>query len=103
RHGRFANPIGALMSRYLVVLPDDTSRPILDAIQRAEKSLRIKMFLFSDPHILSAVIKAHVRGVKVRLMLNPQRRDGEKENDETRTTLTKAGIEVIDSNPAFEL
>jgi cardiolipin synthase len=41
--------------------------------------------------------------VKVRLMLNPQRRDGEKENDETRTTLTKAGIEVIDSNPAFEL
>lgn len=91
------------MSRYLVVLPDDTSRPILDAINHAEKSLRIKMFLFSDPHILSAVIKAHGRGVKVRLMLNPERRDGEKENDETRKTLTKAGIDVIDSNPAFEL
>ena len=37
------------MSRYLVVLPDDSSQPILDAINHAKKSLRIKMFLFSDP------------------------------------------------------
>ena len=72
------------MSRYLVVLPDDSAQPILDAIHHAEKSLRIKMFVFSDPHILHAVIKAHHRGVKVRIMLNPTRRNGEKENDETR-------------------
>lgn len=91
------------MSRYLVVLPDDTARPILDAINHAQKSLRIKMFIFSDPHILAAVIKAHRRGVKVRLMLNPARRDGEEENSESRKALTQAGIEVIDSNPAFEL
>ena len=37
------------MSRYLVVLPDDSAQPILDAINHAKKSLRIKMFLFSDP------------------------------------------------------
>jgi phosphatidylserine/phosphatidylglycerophosphate/cardiolipin synthase-like enzyme len=36
-------------------------------------------------------------------MLNPERRDGEKENDETRKKLRNAGIEVMDSNPAFEL
>ncbi len=91
------------MSRFLVVLPDDSAQPILEAIQHAEKSLRVKMFLFSDPQILSAVIKAHQRGVKVRIMLNPSRRDGEKENNETRNNLLHAGIEVIDSNPAFEL
>jgi phosphatidylserine/phosphatidylglycerophosphate/cardiolipin synthase-like enzyme len=91
------------MPRYLVVLPDDSARPILDALDQAETSLRIKMFLFSDPHILEAVTRAHRRGVNVRIMLNPERRDGEKENDETRKKLRNAGIEVMDSNPAFEL
>ena len=91
------------MSRYLVVLPDDSARPILDAIDHAETSLRIKMFVFSDPNILEAVIKAHRRGVKVRIMLNPTRRNGEKENDKSRKQLCAAGIEVIDSSPSFEL
>ena len=34
-------------------------------------------------------------------MLNPARRGGEPENEATRRKLEKAGIEVIDSNPAF--
>jgi len=91
------------MSRYLVVLPDDSSKPILDAINHAKKSLRIKIFLFSDPQLLHAVISAHRRGVKVRIMLNPARRSGEKENADVRKTLTDAAIEVIDSNPAFDV
>ena len=91
------------MSRYLVVLPDDSGQPIIDAINHAEKSLRIKMFMFSDPKLVHAVISAHRRGVKVRIMLNPSRRSGVKENDETRKLLTDAAIDVIDSNPAFEV
>src|SRR5215475_13019831 len=89
------------MSRILIVLPDDSGKPILDAINAATKSLRIKMFLFSDPALLAAVIAAHHRGVKVRVMLNPARRGGEPENEATRKKLEKAGIKVIDSNPAF--
>ena len=89
------------MSRYLVVMPDDSSKPILDAINHAKKSLRIKMFLFSDPQLLHAVIAAHRRGVKVRIMLNPARRSGEKENADVRKLLTDAAIEVIDSNPGI--
>ena len=76
-------------------------RPILDAIAAAKKSLRIKMFLFSDPALLAAVIAAQKRGVKVRVMLNPARRGGEPENEATRRKLEKAGVEVIDTNPAF--
>ena len=91
------------MSRSLVVLPDDSAQPILDAIHKAAKSLRIKMFVFSDPTLLGAVIDAHRRGVKVRVMLNPARRSGEVENEESRKTLTQAGVEVIDSNPVFDL
>jgi cardiolipin synthase len=91
------------MSRSLVVLPDDSAQPIIDAIHEATKSLRIKMFVFSDPTLLGAVIDAHRRGVKVRVMLNPARRSGEAENEESRKTLTQAGVEVIDSNPVFDL
>jgi phosphatidylserine/phosphatidylglycerophosphate/cardiolipin synthase-like enzyme len=61
------------------------------------------MFVFSHPDLLKAVIDAHKRGVKVRVMLNPERRDGEKENGETRKTLVEAGVAVIDSNPEFDV
>ncbi len=91
------------MSRSLIVLPEDSAQPILDAIGHAERSVRVKMFLFSDPTLLKAVIDAHNRRVNVRIMLNPARRDGEQENQDTRAALTKAGINVIDSNPAFDL
>ena len=75
------------MSRSLIVLPDDTARPLLDAINNAKKSLRIKMFIFSDPGLVKSVIQAHKRGVSVRVMLNPARRSGEKENGDTRKML----------------
>jgi phosphatidylserine/phosphatidylglycerophosphate/cardiolipin synthase-like enzyme len=89
------------MSRTLIVLPDETARPIVDVIAAATKSLRVKMFVFSDPGLLQAVIAAHKRGVKVFVMLNAARRDGEDDNRETRKALTDAGIEVKDSNPDF--
>jgi cardiolipin synthase A/B len=91
------------MSRSIIVLPDDTAKPILDAIAQAKKSIRVKMFIFSDPSLLQAVIDAQHRGVDVRIMLNPERRDGEKENADTRKLLSDAGIHVIDSNPAFDV
>jgi len=91
------------MSRSIIVLPDDTSKPILDAIAQAKKSIRVKMFIFSDPSLIDAVIAAQHRGVDVRIMLNPERRDGEKENADTRKKLTEGGVRVSDSNPAFDV
>mgnify|MGYP001276983990 CR=1 FL=1 len=46
------------MPRSLIVLPDDSAKPILDAIGAAKKTLRVKMFTFSDPGLLKAVIAA---------------------------------------------
>jgi phosphatidylserine/phosphatidylglycerophosphate/cardiolipin synthase-like enzyme len=91
------------MSHSLVVLPDDTARPILDALAAARRSLNIRMFLFTDPTLIEAVLAAHRRGVKVRVMLNPARRSGEEENKESRKVLAAAGIDVRDSNPDFDL
>lgn len=92
-----------MSSRSLIVMPDDTGKPLLEAIDGANKSIRIKIFLFSDPSLLAAVIGAHQRGVKVRVMLNPARRGGEPENEATRKALEEAGIEVQDTNPAIDL
>lgn len=85
----------------LLVLPDDTPKPLLDALAGARESIQIRMFLFTDPDMLAAVQAAQARGVKVRVMLNPQRRDGTSDNEDTREQLLAAGVEVRDSSPAF--
>jgi len=90
-----------MSERSLIVLPDESPQPILDAINAAKKTLRIKMFVFSDPRLLEAVIAAHKRGVKVWVMLNAARRSGQDDNITVRKALQKAGIQVMDSNPAF--
>jgi len=91
------------MARSLIVLPDDSATPILDAIGGASRTLRVKMFAFSDAALLEALIAAKRRGVKVRVMLNLARRDGEHDNDATAKALERAGIDVKDANPAFAL
>jgi cardiolipin synthase len=91
------------MARSLIVLPDDSARPILEAIDNASRTLRVKMFVFSDSSLLKAVVAARRRGVNVRVMLNPARRNGEHDNDATRKALERADIHVKDANPAFDL
>lgn len=90
-----------MSQRTIIIFPDDTVKPIIDAINNAGTSILIKMFLFSDPDLIDAVIAAKNRGVKVKVMLNPTRRSGEDDNGETRTRLEEVGITVRDTNPAF--
>lgn len=89
--------------RSIIVFPDDTAESIIAAIEAAKSSLLIKMFLFSDPRLIQAVVAAKNRGVEVKVMLNPARRNGDEENVETRKILEAAGITVKDSNPNFVL
>src|SRR3954468_6878138 len=92
-----------MTSRSVIVLPDDSAQPIIDAIRAASRSMRVKMFVFSDPMLTEAVVAARRRGVKVQVMLNPARRSGEEDNEQTRHKLARSKIEVIDSNPEFQL
>jgi cardiolipin synthase A/B len=91
------------MSHTLIVLPDDTVDAILEPINTAKRSLNIRMFLFTEPTLLRAVIAAKRRGVNVRVMLNPARRNGKSENEKARKALLAAGVEVRDSSAAFAL
>jgi cardiolipin synthase len=93
----------AMSHHSLIVLPDDTAKPLIDALDGAKESVNIRMFLFTDPSMVEAVKAAEKRGVKVRVMLNPARRDGSAENEETRKALVNTGVEVRDSNPEFAL
>jgi phosphatidylserine/phosphatidylglycerophosphate/cardiolipin synthase-like enzyme len=92
-----------MSSRSIIILPDDTKKPFVDALHAATKTIRIKMFSFSDPDCIRALVEAQQRGVLVQVMLNPARRNGETENEPTREKLVAEGIEVKDSNPAFGL
>jgi len=89
--------------RTLIILPDDTIKPILSAITEARETLRIKMFIFTEPLLINAVIAAFERGVQVRVMLNPSRGNGAELNLDTRKLLEQAGIEVRDTYPAFKV
>ena len=89
------------MARKLIVMPDDSIEPVLGAIGGAAKSLRIKMFSLSDDRVLGALVKAHRRKVKIRVLLNPARHSGEIQNRGARTALLEAGIDVLDTNPSF--
>jgi cardiolipin synthase A/B len=91
------------MSHTLIVLPDDTSKCIIDPINAAKRALNIRMFLFTDPMLLHTVIAAQHRGVNVRVMLNPARRDGKSENEKARKLLIKAGVKVRNSSEKFAL
>jgi cardiolipin synthase A/B len=90
-----------VMSHRLIVLPDDTADAIIDPIKAARHTLNIRMFLFTDPSLLRAVIAAQRRGVHVRVMLNPARRDGTTDNQDTRDALLAAGVSVRDSSAEF--
>jgi phosphatidylserine/phosphatidylglycerophosphate/cardiolipin synthase-like enzyme len=89
------------MSHRLIVLPDDTAKAIVDPIKGARNALNIRMFTFTDPTLLNVVIAAKRRGVNVRVMLNPARRDGTTQNEFAREALQGAGIEVRDSSAEF--
>jgi phosphatidylserine/phosphatidylglycerophosphate/cardiolipin synthase-like enzyme len=91
------------MPRSLIVMPDATAEPLVEAVRAAQRSIRLKMFAFTSPVMLRALAAAKRRGVDVRVMLNPARRDGTDDNAKARLALARAGVRVHDSSPAFDL
>ena len=55
---------------------------ILKLIRNAEKSIDIEMFILSDKDIIKALKKASSHGVKVRIILDPHRKENHHTFDE---------------------
>ena len=52
-----------------MVLPDDGKQPFIDEIDAASASIQLYIYLLSDDDIINALVRAHVRGVTVQVIL----------------------------------
>jgi len=61
----------AVVVAYSNVFLQVTRRVVADAIEHAERSIRLMMFTFTDDAMVERVIRAHRRGVDVKILLDP--------------------------------
>ena len=85
----------------LLVMPDDGCAAVEALLDQAGEELLLKQFKLQSPQVLDALRRARERGVKVRVMLNPQTSGGERWNDETFAMLQGWDIEVAWTSEAF--
>ncbi len=78
----------------LYVLPDDGPEPLLDWIDAARTSIRIKIYVFTDDAMRDALIRAANRGVDVRVLIDPEPVGGGEGNMQTFQALKDAGVRV---------
>ncbi|BBE10186.1 Putative phospholipase d/transphosphatidylase protein [Mycoavidus cysteinexigens] len=71
---------------------DDVEGLIVDALQGARKQVLVQAYLLSNKRIIQALMKAHERGVEVRILVDAGRL--EEGRDARITALAKAGIWV---------
>lgn len=89
---------GAVM---LSVEPAAGTKPIATAINAAQKSIFLEMYLLTQHTVINALEDAASRGVDVRVMLESAPYGGSSPNA-TLDKLNAAGIKARIANPAFE-
>ncbi|MFZ9229698.1 MAG: phospholipase D-like domain-containing protein [Prochlorococcaceae cyanobacterium] len=82
-------------------MPDDGCDAVVELIDQARSELRLKQFKLQSEAIEQALHRAHQRGVKVRVMLNPHTSGGDRWNDEAYALLAGWGIDVAWTSEAF--
>ena len=85
----------------LLVMPDDGATAVVELIDTAQGELRLKQFKLQSQDILDALLRAHRRGVLVRVMLNPHTSGGDRWNDATYAQLQEWGIAAAWTSEAF--
>ncbi len=87
-------------SLQVFVEPDAGETPILNAINNAQKSVWLEMYLMTDQNIVQALENDAKRGLDVRVMLDPHPYGGGSPTT-TLNALTAAGAKAQTSNPSF--
>ena len=85
----------------LLVMPDDGSAAVVELIDQAREQLLIKQFKLQSEAVEQALLRAHQRGVRLRVMLNPHTSGGDRWNDEAFALLQSWGIAVAWTSEAF--
>lgn len=85
----------------LLALPDAGQEPLLQALDGARESIRLKAYLLSDDAVLAALQRAAGRGVAVRVLLEPEPFGGGDSNRLAAEKLRSSGVEVRNAPAAF--
>jgi cardiolipin synthase A/B len=99
----FLNVPGANTNTVVFTQPESGEKPILDAINSAQKEILIEVYLLSDKQIISALETAKLRGVDVRVLLEQHPFGGSGLNPKAKLELESKGVLVKWSNPKFSL
>ena len=75
----------------------------VELIDQASEELLLKQFKLQSEQVEQALFRARERGVRVRVMLNPDTSGGERWNDEAFALLQSRGIDVVWTSDASRL
>jgi phosphatidylserine/phosphatidylglycerophosphate/cardiolipin synthase-like enzyme len=87
----------------LFVEPDDGTRPVVQFIGEARRTLDVAMYLLSDRDVVQALEAAPRRGVRVRVMLEEHPYETGPGNGAVASRLKAAGVTVGWSPTTFQL
>jgi len=76
----------------LIVQPGDSFFPIVRAIDKAERCINLTVFRMDDPIIQRALVEAHARRVRIRILISSSARGWEERNQKLFKEARKAGI-----------
>ncbi len=76
----------------LLIQPEDGIAPLLEALDKAKKSIRILIFRFDRPEIEKALVAAVERGVSVQAMIAFTNEGEEKNSAVWRCVSWKKGL-----------
>jgi len=85
----------------LLVMPEDGVEAVVDLIDQASEELCLKLFKLESEDLQQALLRAHARGVAVRVMLNPHTSGGDRWNDQTFARLQSSGLDVSWTSDSF--
>jgi cardiolipin synthase A/B len=85
----------------LLAMPDAGSAPILQAIDGARDSIRLKIYLITENAVVDALARAVQRGVDVRVIIEEAPYGGGETNALAKQAMEAAGVQVLARPPAF--
>ncbi len=85
----------------LLAMPDAGSAPILQAIDGARDSIRLKIYLITQDEVVEALAQAVQRGVDVRVIIEEEPFGGAESNALAGQALADAGVQVRARPGAF--
>jgi cardiolipin synthase len=89
----------------LAIQPDDGRTPVRDAFRTARSSIDLTIYLLSDREVIAALKNAVLRGVAVRVMLEPNPCCSNNNGPQRAlfSELQEARVQVQWTNPTFRL